>query len=88
MGDYLAFRRMITPAFIQVIFWVAVVGIVIGGLVTISHGRTGAGLALIVLGPLGVRIYAEILMVIFRIHDNVFAIRSAKVGDSAPPAPS
>jgi hypothetical protein len=88
MGDYLAFRRMITPAFIQVIFWVAVVGIVIGGVVTISHGRTGSGLALIVFGPLGVRIYAEILMVIFRIHDNVFAIRSAKVGDSAPLAPS
>lgn len=79
---------MITPALIQVIFWIAVVGIVIAGVVAISNGSTGSGLALIVFGPLGVRIYAEILMVIFRIHDNVFAIRSAKVGDSAPPAPS
>lgn len=87
MGDYLTFRRMITPAFIQIIFWIAVIGIVIAGVVAISNGRTGSGLALIILGPVGVRIYAEILIVIFRINDNVFAIRSAKAGDPSPPSP-
>ncbi|MGZ4319211.1 MAG: DUF4282 domain-containing protein [Gaiellaceae bacterium] len=87
MGDYLAFRRMITPAFIQIIFWIAVVGIVIGGIVEISHKRVGAGLALIILGPLAVRIYAELLIVIFRINDNVFAIRAGKTDDATPPAP-
>jgi hypothetical protein len=87
VGDYLAFRRMITPAFIQIIFWLAVIGIIIGGIVSISHGRTGAGLALIILGPLGVRIYAELLIVIFGINDNVYAIRSAaRAGEQAPPA--
>ena len=85
MGDYLAFRRMITPAFIQIIFWIAVLGIIIGGIVTISNGETGAGLALIILGPLGVRIYAELLIVIFRINDNVYAIRSARTGEGPPP---
>ncbi len=87
MGDYLAFRRMITPAFIQIIFWIAVLGIVIAGVVAISNGRTGSGLALIIFGPVGVRIYAEILIVIFRINNNVFAIRSAKAGDLSPPSP-
>jgi hypothetical protein len=34
-----------------------------------------------------VRIYAELLIVIFRINDNVYAIRSAaKAGEQAPPA--
>jgi hypothetical protein len=53
--------------------------------VTISNGETGAGLALIILGPLGVRIYAELLIVIFRINDNVYAIRSARTGEGPPP---
>ena len=87
MGDYLAFRRMITPAFIQIIFWIAVVGVIIGGIVAISNGSTGGGIALIILGPLVVRIYAELLIVIFRINENVFAIRSARAGDLGPPAP-
>jgi hypothetical protein len=87
MGDYLSFRRMITPAFIQIIFWVAVVGIVITGIVQIAHHHAGAGLALIILGPVGVRIYAEILIVIFRINDNVFAIRTGKSADTTSPAP-
>ena len=87
MGDYLAFRRMITPVVIQIIFWLAVLGVVIGGIVAISRGRTGAGLALIIFGPLGVRIYAEILIVIFRINDDVFAIRTATANKVAPPSP-
>ena len=87
MGDYLAFRRMITPAFIQIIFWIAVVGVIIGGVVAISNGNAGGGIALIILGPLAVRIYAELLIVLFRINENVYAIRSARVGDAGPPAP-
>lgn len=74
-GEYLSFRRMITPVFIQVIFWIAVAGIVIAGLAAIADDRAGQGILLIILGPLFVRIYAEILIVIFRINDNVAAIR-------------
>ena len=75
MNDYLTFRRMITPVFIQVIFWVIAVVIVIAGIALLADGRAGAGLLTIVIGPLVARIYAEILIVIFRIHDNVAAIR-------------
>jgi hypothetical protein len=86
MGDYLAFRKMITPVFIQVLFWIGVVAVVIGGIASIGSHRVGVGLALIILGPIGIRVYAEILIVVFRINDNVFAIRSGKEG--APPASS
>jgi hypothetical protein len=61
-----------------VIFWIAVAAIVIGGIVQIANGRAGEGILLIILGPLGARIYAEILIVIFRINDNVAGMRADK----------
>ncbi len=81
MREYLTFRRMITPIFIQVIFWIAVAAIVIVGLVQLADEPV-AGILIILLGPLVVRIYAEILIVIFRINDNVAAIRTSRVGGS------
>jgi len=84
MNDYLTFRRMVTPVFIQVIFWVVVVVIVIAGIAILADGRAGAGLLTIVIGPLVARIYAEILIVIFRINDNVAAIRQ----QGSPPTPA
>ena len=75
MNEYLTFRRMITPVFIQVIFWIVVAAIVIAGIAIIADDRPGAGLLTIIVGPLAARIYAELLIVIFRIHDNVAAIR-------------
>jgi hypothetical protein len=84
MGEYLSFRKMITPVFIQVIFWIAIAGIVIAALVQIANDAVGAGLLTLIFGPLFARIYAEILMVIFRINDNVAALRDAKTGGAAP----
>ena len=78
MGEYLAFRKMITPVFIQIIFWIAVAFIVIAALYQISEDNAGGGILLLLLGPLAARIYAEILIVIFRINDNVAGIRQGK----------
>jgi hypothetical protein len=83
MGDYLHFRKMITPVFIQVIFWVAIAGIVIAALVQIANDAAAAGILTLVFGPLLVRVYAEILMVMFRINDNVAAIRHERSGSAA-----
>lgn len=84
MREYLTFRKMITPVFIQVIFWLAVAVLVIAGLARIADDAPVEGIALIVLGPLAARIYAEILMVIFRINDNVAALRDGRAGGAAP----
>jgi hypothetical protein len=75
MGDFLRFETMITPVLIQVVFWLAVIVCVIVGIVMIvsggeTAGRVG-GLLLIVLGPIAARIYAEILIVLFRINDHL-----------------
>jgi hypothetical protein len=83
MSEYLTFRRMITPVFIQIIFWVIVAVLVIAGVAILADGRPVEGIATIVVGPLLARIYAEILIVIFKIHDNVAAIRE-RGGAAAP----
>lgn len=38
MGDFLAFRRMISPMIIQVLFWIGVGGSVIVGLISLGSG--------------------------------------------------
>ena len=85
-GDYLAFRKMIVPILIQVIFWAGTALFIIGGLFQVITGfRVGlsigfvavlGGLAMILLGPLAVRIYCEILIVIFRINDTLTDIKN------------
>ncbi len=87
MSEYLSFRRMITPVFIQIIFWVAVAAIVIAAIVQIADGSAVGGVLLLILGPLGARIYAEILIVIFRIQGDVAAIRGEKTAHSGAPVP-
>lgn len=86
MKDFLAFRTMLTPILIQVIFWVGAGICVAVGLVYIAYGATAQyggspnvlkGLAILVLGPLTVRIYCEILIIFFRINETLTEIRHA-----------
>lgn len=86
MKDFLAFRTMLTPILIQIIFWVGA-GICIAiGLVYFVSGFTAQyggspnilkGLAILILGPLTVRIYCEILIIIFRINETLTEIKHA-----------
>ena len=74
MGDFLAFRKMITPLVIQILFWLGVVVTVIMGLITLVTADGFAklrGLVMIVVGPLAVRIYCEILIVLFRMNESL-----------------
>ena len=68
---------MITPVVIQVIFWIAVIVAVIVGIVSLTQGGWSVlvGFLIIILGPLGARIYCEILIVFFRINDHLRAIQ-------------
>lgn len=68
MGEFLRFRRMVTPVLIQLLFWLGVLAVVVGGVVTIVTDNVLIGVAVLVLGPIAVRVYAELLIVLFRIH--------------------
>jgi hypothetical protein len=78
MNEFLSFRKMITPIFIQIIFWIAVVFTVIGALGTMFRGGFNIiiGLIFLVLGPFIARIYCELLIIMFRIYDELVAIRT------------
>ena len=80
MKDFLVFRRMVTPILIQIIYWIATVTVIMVGLVMLIGGedssqRFGGFLALI-LGPLVVRIYTELFMLLFRMNETLTEIRN------------
>ena len=84
-NDFIKFRKMITPAIIQVLFWVLTGLTVLGGLITMGASFTrfggGAGtffggLLTLVLGPIAVRIYCEILILFFRMNETLTEIKN------------
>ena len=90
MQDFISFRYMITPAFIQIIWLVGSVLIVLGGLISLIV--TGDVVTIIVGLLVGLpiwlllwRVYCELVILLFRIHD---AIVESKGGSAhAPMAP-
>ena len=70
MGDFLKFKKMVTPIIIQVAFWFAIVICLVGGVIGLSESPVKS-ILMIVLGPLVVRVYCEVLIVIFKIKDTL-----------------
>lgn len=82
--DFFRFDKMITPVIIQIIFWIGVSVSVLLGLGMIFSGMRSffgggslvfMGLVWLVLGPIMTRVYCELLMVVFKIHDNLADIK-------------
>ena len=83
MSDFLTFRRMITPVIIEVLFiagaflaFVLGIGLIALGLDGNKSGEVVLGGAVAVLGPLGIRLYAEVLIVVFRINETLTDIHA------------
>ena len=70
---FVSFDKMLTPTIIQIIFWIGVVFFVLMGLITMFDGGFAVimGLLTILIGPLFVRIYCEMLIIFFKIHDAI-----------------
>ena len=89
MKEFLTFRKLIAPVLIQVIFWLGTASAVIGGLIivfTAPYYRVGSailsGVALILLGPVVLRIWAEFMTAVFRIHSSVSDLRDVAVREA------
>jgi len=82
-SNLVTFDKMITPTIIKIIFWIGSVVAIIAGLGMLFQGGRFViiGLVWIVLGPLIVRIYCEIVIVIFKINDNLREINQRGGGD-------
>ena len=95
MSDFWAFRTMVTPVIIQILFWIGAILCLIVGAIMVIYGATHfqagqsqylwKGVLLFVLGPLGVRVYCEILIIFFRINETLTEIKHA-MGQRPPEA--
>lgn len=95
MNDFLAFRKMISPTVIQILFWIGSIASILFGIYIISQSKEYSyygnskvngtvvlvGFAYIILGPLYIRLLSELGIIFFRIYGVLKDIRD---GGSAP----
>lgn len=89
MDDFLSFRRMITPFIIQVVYIVATLFVFVSGLAVIILGLNDdnssevlAGVGTSLLGPVVLRLYCEILIVVFRMNETLTDLRKIAISAS------
>ncbi|MGE4366829.1 DUF4282 domain-containing protein [Thermomonas sp.] len=78
MRDVFFLDSMLTPKIITLVYWVGLLGAVFAGLSSMFGGWGGfnfyrflAGLFIMVAGAIGVRIWCELLIILFKIHENI-----------------
>ncbi|MCK5654407.1 MAG: DUF4282 domain-containing protein [Dehalococcoidia bacterium] len=84
MGDILAFRRMITPIIIKIVFWIGVIGWLVLGIWAIVDGVRDesdaggviGGVLILIFGPIIWRVFCEILILTFRIIETLADVRN------------
>jgi hypothetical protein len=92
--DLLMFRRMIAPVIIMVLFWLGIVGVIGYGLfgagtaIYFAGGR-GVLIALLALitipiGILAIRLYAEVMILLFRMNETLTDIKKLIEKDQSP----
>ncbi|MFW6271215.1 MAG: DUF4282 domain-containing protein [Bacillota bacterium] len=81
--DFIKFDKMLTPSIIKIIFWVGIVIVALSAIAMIIGGISSPygggfqvlmGLITLIIGPLFVRIQCELLIVIFKIYENLVAM--------------
>lgn len=86
INDLLTFRKMITPVIVQAVFWIGAGIAVIAGLIGIGSGLSSSygggtqvllGLLILVLGPVVVRIYCELLILLFKMYEALNEVRTS-----------
>ncbi len=73
MKTILFFDSMLTPKIIVFVYWLALFSATISGLFTMfsSYGGFFSGLGIILFGCIGARIWCELLVVLFKINENL-----------------
>jgi hypothetical protein len=78
MRDVFFFDAMLTPKIITFVYWLLLLIAVVSGLGSMFGGYGGVtfakllmGLGIMVGGAVGARIWCELLIVLFKIHENI-----------------
>lgn len=81
------FDSMVTPKIITFLYWLMLLGVVVGGIYVMFLPYIGGffkGLGILVFGALYVRISCEILIVIFKINESAHRIAENTPRGPAP----
>ena len=90
---FLSFDEMVTPLIIKIIYWIGIVASVVSGLVSIIQGINSyygggamviGGLLMIILGPIFTRVWCELMIVMFKIYENLVELNSKIKRDETP----
>lgn len=65
------FNSMITPKIITFIYWLFLAAIVVAALGMIFTGNLVQAVGTLILGTLALRIWCELLIVLFKINENI-----------------
>lgn len=85
LGGFFTFDKMITPSIIKIVFYLGIIASIITGLAMIFSGinayygggvQVFMGILTIIFMPIAVRIYCELLIVIFKIHESLVEIKN------------
>ncbi|GAB3630621.1 hypothetical protein PTE30175_03271 [Pandoraea terrae] len=74
MRDWFMFDKMITPILLRIGFVLAVLGALAAGIASAVNGEVLRGIGIAVFGIVGARISSELLILLFRIHENLVEI--------------
>ncbi len=86
MKDIFFFDAMLTPKIITFVYWLLLLVALLSGLGTMFGGYGGIvivdlvrGLGIIIGGAIGARIWSELLIVLFKIHENIRKLAETQV---------
>jgi hypothetical protein len=71
MNEFLNYKTMVTPGILKLLSYVGMVIAVIVGLATAFTADLLTGIGMTILGPVVVRMYAELMLVVFEIHNEL-----------------
>ncbi|MFM9923489.1 DUF4282 domain-containing protein [Variovorax sp. H27-G14] len=74
MQDLLGFDKMVTPIIIRILYFLGLLGVVVMTAVSLFQGNILPAIGILVFGAIMVRVYSELLILLFRIHDNLVSI--------------
>jgi len=82
MKSILFFDNMLTPKIINFVYWLLLLSVIVGGLGSMFGGYGGftvgklfMGLLYVVGGAIAVRIWCELLIVLFKMNEALQALR-------------
>lgn len=89
MKDYLFLNKMITPSVITFIYWLLLIAVVLASIGKMfgmgmgpfggggfSFGNFIGGLIFLVIGSVGVRVWCELVIVFFKMNENLENIKN------------